>query len=125
MVNIDHIKKDNIIMVVHKDKNDLKVTAIPDKGHPESYGHAYALVMPDKDTKTLEFQNGTIPIEGVNGFTNESLLAILIHRTNELNNKFPCRENEMAITKMEEAKMWFDKRTLDRIEREVEGMDVK
>jgi hypothetical protein len=39
------------------------------------------------------------------------------------NNKFPCRENSIMITKLEEALMWNDKRTQDRIKREVEGKD--
>ena len=36
-------------------------------------------------------------------------------------NKFACRENALAITKLEEALMWLEKRTRDREEREVEG----
>ena len=34
---------------------------------------------------------------------------------------FACRENAIAITKLEEALMWLEKRTRDREEREVEG----
>ena len=37
------------------------------------------------------------------------------------NKKFACRENALAITKLEEALMWCEKRTRDREEREVEG----
>jgi len=36
-------------------------------------------------------------------------------------NKFSCRENAIAITKLEEALMWLEKRTKDREERQVEG----
>ena len=35
--------------------------------------------------------------------------------------KFNCRENDIAITKIEEALMWLNKRTQDREKREVEG----
>lgn len=35
--------------------------------------------------------------------------------------KFTCRENALAITKLEEALMWLDKRTRDREDRGVEG----
>lgn len=35
--------------------------------------------------------------------------------------KFACRENALAITKLEEALHWLDHRTADREEREVEG----
>ncbi|AQN32530.1 hypothetical protein BCP12_118 [Bacillus phage BCP12] len=37
------------------------------------------------------------------------------------NTKFACRENAMAITKLEEALMWLNKRTTDRRNRGVEG----
>jgi len=35
--------------------------------------------------------------------------------------RFKCRENAIAITKLEEALLWLDKRTRDREERQVEG----
>lgn len=35
--------------------------------------------------------------------------------------KFKCRENAIAITKLEEALLWLNKRTRDREIREVEG----
>ena len=55
------------------------------------------------------------------GTTNEDVLRMLIHRMGTLNAKFPCRENALAITKMEEALMWLEKRTADRKARNVEG----
>ena len=48
------------------------------------------------------------------GTTNEEVLKVLIHRLTEMGKKFPCRENSIAITKMEEALMWLEKRTADR-----------
>lgn len=35
--------------------------------------------------------------------------------------KFACRENAIAITKLDEALLWLDKRTRDREARQVEG----
>lgn len=35
--------------------------------------------------------------------------------------KFKCRENAIALTKLEEALMWLEKRTRDREARQVEG----
>ena len=35
--------------------------------------------------------------------------------------KFACRENAIAITKLEEALLWLEKRTRDREARQVEG----
>jgi hypothetical protein len=57
----------------------------------------------------------------INGVTNEEVLEVLIHRLRKLNEKFSCKENAIAITNLESAKMWLNKRTEDRIERQVEG----
>lgn len=38
-----------------------------------------------------------------------------------LNKKYPCRENDMAITKLDEALMCQEERTKDREQRGVEG----
>lgn len=56
-----------------------------------------------------------------NGTTNEEVLAMLIDRMNYLQGKFPCRENALVITKLEESLMWLNKRTSDRQKRNVEG----
>jgi hypothetical protein len=45
----------------------------------------------------------------------------LIDRLTYLNNKFPCRENSIAITHIETALLWLNKRTNDRLNRGVEG----
>lgn len=59
------------------------------------------------------------------GTTNEELLEILINRMNFLQSKFPCRENAIVITKLEESLMWLNKRTQDRLKRNVEGKQLK
>ena len=55
------------------------------------------------------------------GTTNEEVLRMLIDRMNYLQGKFPCRENAIVITKLEESLMWLEKRTADRVKRDVEG----
>ena len=39
--------------------------------------------------------------------------------------KFKCRENAMAITKLDEALLWLNKRTADRESRQVEGTHAR
>ena len=51
----------------------------------------------------------------------EEMLRVSIERLQELNERFSCRENALAITKMQEALMWLNERTRDRKERGVEG----
>jgi len=72
----------------------------------------------------IDFQEGPVGEAGVNGCQNEDILKVLIHRMYQLQNSFPCRENALAITKLEEAKMWLDYRTQKRIEQGVEGKNV-
>jgi len=59
------------------------------------------------------------------GTTNEEVLAMLIDRLNSLQAKFPCRENAIAITHIETALLWLEKRTKDRAARGVEGKALK
>lgn len=58
------------------------------------------------------------------GTTNEEVLEMLIDRMKYLQAKFPCKENACCITHLEEALMWLEKRTRDRVKREVEGKRV-
>ncbi len=68
------------------------------------------------------FQNGPIKEWGVNGVTQEALLAIVIDRLRSFQKgPFSCRENAIALTNCEEALMWLQKRTRERLARGVEG----
>ena len=57
----------------------------------------------------------------VHGTTLEQMLTVSIERLKTLNERFSCRENSLAITKMQEALMWLNERTKDRVARNVEG----
>lgn len=70
----------------------------------------------------IDFQNGPIKEFGVNGITQEALLAIVIDRLRSFQSgPFSCRDNAIALTHVEEALMWLQRRTLERIKRGVEG----
>lgn len=76
----------------------------------------------DKDNAiTFKIQSGPVKEFGHNGCQVDSLVEVATVIIHGLNKKFPCRENSLAITKLEEAKMWLDKRTQDRVIRGVEG----
>jgi hypothetical protein len=51
----------------------------------------------------------------------EAAIGRIRHYQTANRGKFACRENAIALTKLEEALMWLDKRTADREAREVEG----
>lgn len=76
---------------------------------------------PSKHT-TILFQNGPINEVGVNGITQEVLLAIVADRLRSFQaGPFACRENALALTKIEEAQHWLQQRTIARMRRGVEG----
>ena len=58
-----------------------------------------------------------------NGAFVETVIAAAKQRIEfyQANAKFACRENAVAITKLDEALMWLNKRTQDREKRGVEG----
>lgn len=72
------------------------------------------------------FQNGPINEKGVNGITQEVLLAIVADRLRSFQaGPFACRENALALTKIEEAMHWLQQRTIARMRRGVEGTHAK
>lgn len=76
----------------------------------------------------ISFQNGPIKEFGFNGLSQEALLAIVIDRLRSFNAPsapFACRENAVALTHLETALMWLQKRTRDRMARGVEGTNLK
>jgi hypothetical protein len=74
----------------------------------------------------IHFQEGPIKEAGVNGVCNEDLIAMVITRLEHFNkSEFSCRENSMAITKLEESLLWLRKRTMGREQRGVEGTHVR
>lgn len=111
---------------IYEDHNGLNVLActsvdLDGKLHQLPAGHTYLININAIMSDEITFQLGAVPISGVNGTTNEALLAILIHRTKALNDNFPCDENNRAITYMENALALFEQRTQNRQERGVEG----
>ncbi len=93
---------------------------LPNFERPEGAGQIIQFIekTPNKDDSTK--------LDTINdGTTNEEVLAVLIDRLYYLNTKFPCRENSIAITHVETALLWLNKRTADRVNRNVEGKNIK
>ena len=101
-------------------------------------GHTYELSNfenPNSQGQTLQFihkeQNINVgAADGElttikDGTTNEEVFEVMIDRMGYLQSKFPCRENAIVITKLEESLMWLNKRTADRVKRNVEGKHLK
>jgi len=86
-------------------------------------GHKYLLRSFEATTgQILQFIEKDVAGNTINdGTTNEEVLAMLIDRCKLLGEKLPSRETSIAVTKLEEALLWFNKRTQDRKARGVEG----
>lgn len=92
--------------------------------------HEYNLTMDHGDGTChgveIRFQNGPIQEAGVNGISNEALLAVVEDRLLGFQSgQYACRENAIALTKIQEAMIWLQKRTRDRMARGVEGTNAK
>ncbi len=74
----------------------------------------------------ISFQNGPINEAGVNGLTQEVLLAIVADRLRSFQKgPFSCKANACALTHIEEAQHWLQQRTIERMRRGVEGTHAK
>lgn len=105
----------------------LDIIAVDDPGSGGA-NHVYEIVLSKVDAapmSVISFQNGPIGEVGINGVTQEILLAVVIDRLRSFQNgPFSSRENALALTKCEEALHWLQQRTLDRMRRGVEGKNV-
>ena len=76
----------------------------------------------NEELVAIDFQEGPILENGLNGIFNEDLIIMVLERLKSFQaSDFACEENAMAIIKLEEALMWLRKRTLDRQKRGVQG----
>lgn len=94
----------------------------------QKFNASHHFVVTDLEGKELtkvNFQEGAIKECGVNGCCNEDLIIMVIERLEGFqNSEFRCRENALAITKLEEALLWLRKRTMAREQRGVEGTHI-
>ena len=100
-----------------------EVEVVDEKGQGNA-NHRYIIqaVKSGKVLGTVNFQNGPIKEAGVNGVMNEDLIAIVIDRMRGFQSgDYRCRDNALALTKLEEALVWLRNRTNEREARGVEG----
>lgn len=110
----------------------LEIQVLDDPGAGGA-SHEYTILYPSPkkagdefDCLDIHFQNGPIKEAGVNGISGESLIAVVIDRLRSFQaGEFKCRENAITLTHLEDALMWLQKRTRDRLARGVEGTNQK
>jgi hypothetical protein len=108
--------------------SNVKIKVLDERGFGNAY-HEYDIVSRNEDDKSfacINFQKGPLKENKVNGCFQEDLIEICIDRLRCFQSgSFACRENKLALMKLEEALMWLNKRTADRIKRGVEGKSEK
>ena len=92
----------------------------PADDNPEIMGEHHILA-------SIKFQNGARKLpDSVSGVIDTDLLEIVRDRLKSFQSgEFSSRENACALTHIEEALMWLNRRVEDRIERNVLGTDKK
>lgn len=120
--------------IVNPVNDKIKISVLDEPGAGGA-NHHYMVTTPDwtrapdgsgaKGVWDINFQNGPIAEHGVNGMTQEVLLAIVADRLNSFQRgPFACRENEIALEKVQEAMDALQSRTKARMARGVEGRNV-
>lgn len=110
-------------------KNDLLGSKHTKVFHEKEFSynapHKFKVVDSEDENRVLgevKFQEGPIKEHGINGIHNEDLIAMVICRLEHFNKtEFRCKENSMAITKLEESLLWLRKRTIGRENKGIEG----
>lgn len=106
--------------------NDLLEITVLDEPGAGGANHEYMIEAPKGLTCRISFQNGPIAEKGVNGVTQEALLAIVADRLRSFQaGPYACPENADALTSVEEAMTALLSRTKARMARGVEGTHQK
>lgn len=85
----------------------------------------FVYVRNDVNSISFTLQNGPVKENGINGCQVDTVIEAARTIIDGLNKKFPCRENSLAITKLDEALHWLKARTRNREARGVEGIPVQ
>lgn len=113
------------LSTIQKNNNLNEVWREGEPGPGGAYHHYAVLHFPSEtDTRTdIIFQKGPRNSEAsTNGVLDVDLLEIVRDRLKCFQaGEFACRENACALTHIEEALMWMNKRVEDRAERNVLG----
>lgn len=105
----------------------LRVFATDEAGAGGAHHHyqVIGITSPEPVFAKVNFQNGTVLEQGVNGVSEAAILAVLIDRLRGFQaGPYSCRENAIALTHLEDALHWLHHRTAERIRRGAEGRSI-
>lgn len=90
---------------------------------PQGQQDEQGFIVVEGNKITFQIQDGPIRENGVNGCQVDDVIRTARDIITGLNERFPCRENSVAITKLQEAEMWLLERKRERERRGVEGFN--
>ncbi|MFV0515786.1 MAG: hypothetical protein ACK5MV_00100 [Aminipila sp.] len=119
------------LSTIQKRENLNEVFAVDEKGNGGA-NHKYHVIPKNKGSVIenlweIQLQNGARKLpDSIHGVIDTDLLEIVRDRLKCFQaGEFATRENACALTHIEEALMWMNRRVEDRIEREVLGTNNK
>ena len=107
-----------------KEVKDMSINEEVLKNVAEKFDTIHIVIAPMISRIIFKIQDGPIQEVGDNGCQIDEIGKVWLEILRGFNKKFPCRENSLSITKIEEALMWQAKRTQNREERGVEGRNL-
>jgi hypothetical protein len=81
----------------------------------------FVYVRHDVNSLSFTLQRGPVKENGVNGCQVDTVIEAAKKMLEGLNSQFPCPENSLAITHLDDALDWLEQRKKDREARNVEG----
>ncbi len=117
------------LITIKKREKLNEISAVDEKGNGGA-NHNYSIAICDDEIchdEAIRFQNGARRLESsIHGITDQDLLEIVRDRfIGFQSGELRTRETALALTHIEEALLWLNKRNEDRIERNVLGTDEK
>ena len=115
------------LSTIQKRENLNTIFVTDEKGNGGAH-HNYLIDLQDGNKQVpIDFQNGARKLQNsIHGVLDTDLLEIVRHRLQCFQQgEFSSRENAIALTHIEEALMWMNRRVEDRIERGVLGTSNK
>ena len=109
-------------------REKLNTVYVSDEKGNGGANHCYVIDLQEGNREIfIDFQNGARKENGsLHGVLDTDLLEIVRHRLQCFQcGPFSSRENAVALTHIEEALMWMNRRVEDRIERNVLGTNNK
>lgn len=121
---LKNLKKTNSTFIMTNEERPLNLDGSVNWDSFDEMRKVYGVCIDhEKNMVSFKIQNGPIKEVGLNGCQLIDMVEVAKIMLEKLNEKFPCRENAITITKLDEALMWQDKRTADREARNVEGLN--